>query len=205
MFVFNLLPLVLVLAGVWRVFDVMAFYWAELIAIGGNTVLKMMVTAIYDFYHRKYGHAAGEVAGMFFFLLHFGFFIVMTCFLVGSFLPPDTPARALDSVFVPMIVVMENMPFAQMIAIACGWQLICFFTDFLLPRGYETADETGFILRAYGSLAALFLSGFAGVAVMMTGGARIWGAVILTALKTLMAFFETRHLLAKQDAADKAI
>lgn len=205
MFVFNLLPLVMVGAGIWRPFDVMAFYWVELIAIAGFTMLKLFVVCIYDLYHRHYGMAASGIASMVFFPLHYGFFIVMMCFLVGSFLPPDTSTRPLDSPFVPMIVVMENMPFQQMLLITACWQTIYFCTDFLFPRAYAEKERAPFVLRPYAGLFALFISGFIGVWILAAQGARIWGVGVLTVLKTLVAFFETRHLLQEEAARDKAV
>lgn len=205
MFFFNLLPLALVGAGVWRPFDVMAFYWVELVAIAGFTVLKYFITAIYDFYRRKYARVAGSIAGMIFFSLHFGFFLVMMCFLVGSFLPPDTPTRTLDSPLVPLQVVMENMPFAKMLLLATLWQTVYFCTDFLFPRRYAEEGRHPLILYAYGNLFTLFVSAFIGVWIMTGQGSRIWGVVILTAVKTLIAFFETRYLLQTEAAKDQAL
>jgi len=205
MFFFNLLPLALAGAGVWRPFDVMAFYWVELIAIAGFAVLKLFIAFIHDVYHRRYGMAAAGVADMIFFPLHYGFFIVMMCFLVGTFLPPDTPTRPLDSPLVPMMVVVENMPFAQMLLIAVCWQAVYFCTDFLLSRAYATKDRAPFVLRPYAALFALFISGFIGVWIISAQGARIWGVAVLTAIKTLITFFETRHALREEAARDKAL
>jgi hypothetical protein len=205
MFFFNLLPLIMVGAGIWRPFDMMAFYWVELVAILGFTLLKIFVTTVYDFYHRKYGRVAGGVATLVFFPLHYGFFIVMMCFLVGSFLPPETPTRLLDSPLVPLQVVMDNMPFVEMLALATSWQAIYFCADFLFTRAYARDDRSDFISRPYASLFAVFISGFIGVWIMVGQGARIWGVVVLTALKTLIAFFETRHLLQKEAEENKAL
>jgi len=205
MFFFNLLPLVMVGVGVWRPFDVMAFYWVELIAILGFTLLKLFVTVVYDLYHRKYARVAGGFATLVFFPLHYGFFIVMMCFLVGSFLPPETPTRPLASPLVPLLVVMENTPFVEMLALATAWQAIYFCADFLFPHAYAHDERSDFILRPYASLFAFFISGFIGVWIMVGQGARIWGVVVLTALKTLIAFFETRHLLQKDAEENKAL
>ena len=152
MFIFNLLPIVMVAANVWRPFDVMAFYWVELIAIGGFAMLKFLIAAMYDLYHSRYGSFAGCVAGLVFFPLHYGFFIIMICFLVGGYLPPDTPTRTLDSPLVPMQVVIENVAFADMLLLTTLWQAGYFCTDFLFPRAYEQTDRSIFVMRPYASL-----------------------------------------------------
>lgn len=183
---FNALPLFLVLSDTWRPFDVMAFYWLELCAIGFFTVIKLCMGSLFKIAHRRIGEGIGDLFGLVFFPLHFGFFLVMLCFMVGSFLPEGTPTRPLDSPFVPLIVVIENFDFFALLPLALAWQAASFLSGYLYQRRYRHKEipEVG---RAYGNLAILFISGFMGLLVAMQTDQRIWGAVFLITLKTLVS------------------
>ena len=183
---FNALPLFLVLSDTWRPFDVMAFYWLELGAIGFFTVVKLCMGCLFKITHQRIGEGIGDLFMLVFFPLHFGFFIVMLCFMVGSFLPEGTPTRILDSPFIPLIVVIENFDFFALLPLALAWQAASFLSGYLYQRRYRNEDipEVG---RAYGNLAILFVSGFMGLLVAMQTDQRIWGAVFLILLKTLVS------------------
>jgi hypothetical protein len=183
---FNAVPLFLVLSDTWRPFDVMAFYWLELGAIGFFTVLKLLISGLFKITHQRKAEGIGDFFGLVFFPLHFGFFMVMLCFMVGSFLPEGTPTRILNSPFIPLIVVIENFDFFTLLPLALAWQAASFLSGYLYQGRYRNKDapEMG---RAYGNLAILFISGFMGLLVAMQTDQRIWGAVFLIALKTLVS------------------
>lgn len=199
---FNLFPLVLVIDGMWRPFDVLAFYWLELITAGFFTLLSLAINALYAFSLGKPLTGMGQLLSGFFFFLHFGFFLVMLCFMIGAFLPEGTPTRNLTSPMIPMIVVIENMPFFAMLPIVMTWRCFVFITDFILPRQYRH-DEPHVMLDAYKDLGILFTSAFLGVFIGMKTGNPIWGAVILCCLKTTVTYFIARHkTTAQADVSD---
>lgn len=189
---FNLLPLVLIIDGHWRPFDALAFYWVELIAVCFFGTLGNIMSTIYQFSQKKIGAGIALMLGTIFFPLHYGFFLVMLCFPIGSFLPPDTPTRPLTDPFVPLQVVTENMPFFEMLPIVMAWQCFVFITRFVLTGRFKK-EAPAFVLSAYGSLAVLFVSAFFGVLIGLSTDSRIWGAVILVALKTLIAYLVAKH------------
>jgi len=183
---FNALPLSLVLTDVWRPFDVMAFYWLELAAIGVFTFLKLFISGLYKITHNRIGGGLADFVSFAFFLLHFGFFIVMLCFMVGSYLPEGTPTRTLNSPFIPLIVVIKNFDFFTLLPLALAWQATSFLTGYIHQKRYRLEGMPE-VVQAYGHLAILFISAFLGLLVAIKTGERIWGALFLIVLKTLVS------------------
>lgn len=183
---FNIFPLALVLTGEWRPFDVMAFYWVEVIAAGMLALLRLGITLLRDIGGKKWGAAASHAASLVALPLHFGFFIVMTCFLIGSFLPEGTPTRKLTGPLVPMEMVLENIDFWKWFMIVMAWEaaLFAYRATQGTARGFIASSAVG---DAYARLFILFGSGFFGLLVAMALDARIAGAVLLVAVKTLVS------------------
>lgn len=184
---FNLFPLALVLDGTWRPFDMMAFYWLELIVIGCFAVTALLLAAFYKLSQRRIAAAISDIAGSVFFSLHFGFFIVMLGFIVGSYLPEGTETRTLTDPLVPAQMVLEHAPVMAMLPMVFSWQLFIFITGYILPRQYA-ADHVRVVLGAYKNLFVLFLSGFVGIMAAMTTHNLLWGASLLAVVKTLVAY-----------------
>lgn len=183
---FNLFPLVLVLTGEWRPFDVMAFYWAEVIAAGALALVRLLLSLLRDIGAKKWGAAAGDAAALIGMPIHFGFFIVMTCFLIGSFLPEGTATRKLTGPLVPMEVVLENIDFWKWFLIVAAWEAALFVYRSVqgTARGFIASSAVG---DAYARLFILFGSGFFGLLLAMAFDARIIGAVLLVAVKTFVS------------------
>ncbi|MFN7115055.1 MAG: DUF6498-containing protein [Alphaproteobacteria bacterium] len=196
---FNLFPLALVIDGAWRPFDVMAFYWLELAAVGVFALLGLVMAAFYDFYRKKTAAAVGYLLTAVFFPLHFGFFLVVLCFPVGSFLAEEASSVTLTGPLVPMFAVIDNMNFWAVLPVVFAWQLFVFITDFVLPRRF--AQEHPEILgSAYKNLFVFFISAFFGVAIGMQTGELFWGAVILCVLKTVIAYAVSKNKPAESTA-----
>ncbi len=183
---FNLFPLALVLAGTWRPFDVMAFYWVEVIAAGALALLRLGISLLQDIGAKKWGAAIGHAVSLVAMPLHFGFFIVMTCFLIGSFLPEGTVQRKLTGPLVPMEMVLENIDFWQWFMVVMAWEaaLFAYRATQGTARGFIASSAAG---DAYARLFILFGSGFFGLLLAMAFDARIIGAVLLVAVKTLVS------------------
>ncbi len=183
---FNIFPLVLVLTGDWRPFDDMAFYWVEVIAAGGLALLRLGTSLLRDIGAKKWGAATGHAVSLVAMPLHFGFFIVMTCFLVGSFLPEGTVQRKLTGPLVPMETVLENIDFWKWFMVVMAWEaaLFAYHATQGIARGFIVSSAVG---DAYARLFILFGSGFFGLLLAMAFDARIFGAVLLVAVKTLVS------------------
>lgn len=182
---FNIFPLALVLAGEWRPFDVMAFYWVEVIAAGLLAVIRLLLSMLRGLHSQDYKSAMGSVTALIGFPLHFGFFIVLTCFLVGSFLPEGTATRKLTSPLVPMEIVLQNIDFWKWFLIVAAWEAALFAYRKLqgAERGFIAESA---VMDAYARLFILFGSGFFGLLLAMVSDERLWGAVVLVAVKTLV-------------------
>lgn len=183
---FNLFPLVLVLTGEWRPFDVMAFYWVEVIAAGLLAIIRLVLSLLRELRAGDYKAGIGHVTALIGFPIHFGFFIVMTCFLLGSFLPEGTTTRKLTGPLVPMEVVLENIDFWKWFMIVAAWEAALFVYRSMqgTARGFIASSAVG---DAYARLFILFGSGFFGLLLAMAFDARIIGAVLLIAVKTLVS------------------
>jgi hypothetical protein len=180
---FNLIPVGFVAMGAWREFDVVAFYWVEVIAAGIFAVLRQLVTAFTKFGEGKRGEGIGGLLGLLLMPLHYGFFIVMMAFMVGGFLPDSVPKVKLTGPLVPAEVVIANMEFQFAFIIAAVWQGALFLAERLAPEG--TRAEVNPVLRAYGKLFTLFVACFAGAALGGMLDSPFWGAVALVTVKTL--------------------
>lgn len=183
---FNIFPLVLVLTGEWRPFDVMAFYWVEVIAAGILALLRMVMNLLHDIGGKKWGDVVSHAVSLVAMPLHFGFFIVMTCFLIGSFLPEGTPVRKLTGPLVPMELVLDNIDFWKWFMIVMAWEAALFVYRATQRdmRGFIASSAVG---DAYARLFILFGSGFFGLLIAMVIDARMAGAVLLVAVKTLVS------------------
>ena len=183
---FNFFPLVLVLTGEWRPFDVMAFYWVEVIAAGVLALVRLCLSLLHDIGAKKWGAAIGDTVTLIAMPVHFGFFIVMTCFLLGSFLPEGTPTRKLTGPLVPMEVVLENIDFWKWFLAVTAWEAALFVYRSLqgAVRGFIASSA---VADAYARLFILFGSGFFGLLLAMAFDERILGAALLVAVKTLVS------------------
>lgn len=184
---FNLLPLAFVFYKMWTPFDVVAFYWMEVVAAGGFALLRALGLGLRALGQKNAREFFRHLATAMFMPLHFGFFIVMTCFLVGSFLPEDTEKVPLTSPLVPLEVVMTHVKFWQVFPIVVAWEVVL-----LALRQMRMAHNGNFrprsaVTEAYMRLAILFISAFLGLGMTMLMDDRIWGALSLVFFKTFFA------------------
>lgn len=184
---FNLLPLWFVLAGEWTPFEVIAFYWVEVVAAGLFALLRTFISFAVAMGARDWKGGLGYLGTLVVTPVHFGFFIVMTCFLVGSFLPEDAPKRMLTSPFVPLEMVVEHIRFWHIFPIFILWEAVEFFRQ----RWHAQHDSAHKIPNpvgvAYMKLFILFIAAFFGLFISMWLDNRLWGAVLLVALKLICA------------------
>lgn len=195
--IFNLFPLFLIAIGHGSPFEIMAFYWVEIIAIGIFAILKMLTISVYQVRQKTDVIRARPIRSVFvflaalgsmgFFIIHYGFFIVLMCFMVGSFLPEGTATEKLTDPFVPFRMVVAHVSFYITLPIALFWQGFEFIRSFILKHEYTKPNDQSPILGAYGHLAILFVSAFFGLILAGTLDDRIWGAIMLVAVKTSVA------------------
>jgi hypothetical protein len=98
MFFFHLLPLAMVGAGVWRSFGGGRLRAAETF---NHLCLRFLSSRLCEGSRRRCGNDLFSAALT-------GFFVVMMCFPVGSFLLPDAPAQPPDSQWALLIAVAEK-------------------------------------------------------------------------------------------------
>jgi len=182
---FNLIPVGFVAMGEWREFDVVAFYWVEVIAAGIFAFVRQAVMAFTKLGEGKRGEGIGALCSLVFMPVHYGFFVVMMAFMVGGFLPDSVPKVKLTGPLVPAELVIANMEFMFAFIIAAVWQSALFLAERLAPEG--TREEINPMLRAYGQMFVLFTACFAGVALGGVLDSQLWGAAALVAVKTAAA------------------
>lgn len=181
---FNALPLYFLWQGQWAAFDVIGFYWLEVVAAG---VLAWVRTGVSIACAREWGARLSHAVGFVFFPLHFGLFIVILCFPVGSFLPPDTPKQPLTDALLPLRMVVMHVDFWRFFPAVLVWQGLYFLSDCWRIRHAPADTLPQPLLAAYGMLAILFLSMIIGIFIAMPLNNPLWGGVILVAIKTLCA------------------
>lgn len=195
--IFNLFPLFLIAIGRGSPFEIMAFYWVEIIAIGIFAILKMLTISIYEARQnidmlrtrpiRAVLICIAACGSMAFFIVHYGFFIVLMCFMIGGFLPEGTATEKLTDPFVPFRLVASHVNFYITLPVALFWQGFEFIRSFILKAAYTKANDQSPILGAYGHLMILFVSAFLGMILAGMLDDRIWGAIMLVAVKTSVA------------------
>lgn len=195
--IFNLFPLFLIAIGRGSPFEIMAFYWVEIIAIGIFAIIKMLTISIYEAQQktdvirarpiRSVFITLAAIGSMAFFTLHYGFFIVLMCFMIGGFLPEGTATEKLTDPFVPFRLVASHVNFYITLPVALFWQGFEFIRSFILKAAYTKSNDQTPILGAYGHLMILFVSAFFGMILAGTLDDRIWGAIMLVAVKTSVA------------------
>jgi hypothetical protein len=165
----NLIPLVGVLAGGWRVFDVLLLFWAENVAIGVFNVLRMLVVA-----RRGERGAAGLAA---FFAVHYGIFtIVHGVFLVTLFGPPaDSPMPAFAALAAPALA----LPLAALVA-SHG---VSFLANFILGGEADRVTAGALMTAPYGRVVALHVAIIFGGFAAAASGAPMLALALLVALK----------------------
>lgn len=195
--IFNLFPLFLIAIGRGSPFEIMAFYWVEIIAIGIFAIIKMLTISIYEVQQktdvirarpiRSVFITLAAIGSMTFFTVHYGFFIVLMCFMIGGFLPEGTATEKLTDPFVPFRMVASHVNFYITLPVALFWQGFEFIRSFILKQAYTKANDQSPILGAYGHLMTLFVSAFFGMILAGMLDDRIWGAIMLVAVKTSVA------------------
>ena len=209
--IFNLFPLFLIAIGRGSPFEIMAFYWVEIIAIGIFALIKILTMAVYNAHQNKAGLQARPIRSIFaaivacadmaFFALHYGFFIVLMCFMIGAFLPEGTATEKLTDPFVPFRMVAAHVDFYITLPVALFWQGFEFIRHFILKQQYARQDGPAPILQAYGHLMTLFVSAFLGIILAGVLNDRLWGAIMLVAVKTGVAMGAIYMARTKKTAA----
>lgn len=202
---FNLLPLAFVFAGEWTPFEVIAFYWVEVVAAGGFALLRTIMDFVGALAARDWRNVFHNFMMSVFMPVHYGFFLVMTCFLVGSFLPEDVPKRMLTSPLVPLEMVVEHIRFWHIFPIFILWEAVDFFRQRWHAQhdpAYKIPNPVG---QAYFKLFILFTAGFFGLFIAMGLDDRLWGAVLLVALKLVCALLPIWYDHYKDTRGKKAL
>lgn len=165
----NLIPLAGVLAGGWRVFDVLLLFWAENVVIGVFNVLRMLVVA-----GRGDRGAAGLAA---FFALHYGIFtVVHGVFVVTLFGPAGaSPVAAVDDLAAPALV----LPLAALVA-SHG---VSFVANFLLGGEMDRVTAGALMAAPYGRVVVLHVTIIFGGFAVAASGAPVAALALLVALK----------------------
>ncbi|MGP9820840.1 DUF6498-containing protein [Salinarimonas sp. NSM] len=165
----NLIPLAGVLAGGWRVFDVLMLFWAENVVIGLLNIARMALVSLR-------GERGGlALAG--FFALHYGIFtVVHGIFLVTLFGPPGaSPIEGFALLLAPGLA----LPLA---ALAASHGL-SFMVNFVVGGEMDRATLGGLMAAPYGRVVVLHVTIIFGGFAVEASGAPILALALLVALK----------------------
>jgi len=168
----NLIPLAGVLAGGWRVFDVLLLFWAENVIIGVFNVLRMLVVAT--------RREPGAVGLALFFTLHYGIFtIVHGVFVVTLFGPPaESPLPAFAALAAPGLV----LPLAALVA-SHG---VSFLANFVFGGEMDRVSAGALMAAPYGRVVVLHVTIIFGGFAVAASGAPVLALALLVALKIVV-------------------
>lgn len=165
----NLIPLVGVLAGGWRVYDVLLLFWAENVIIGLLNVARLLTLSA-----RGDLGAAGLAA---FFAVHYGLFtLVHGVFVVTLFGPAGaSPVVALGLLATPALA----LPLAALAA-SHG---VSFLANFVLGGEMDRVTPGALMKAPYGRVVVLHVTIIFGGFAVEASGAPIVALALLVALK----------------------
>ena len=168
----NLIPLAGVLAGGWRVFDVLLLFWAENVIIGVFNVLRMLVVA-----KRREPSAVGLAM---FFTLHYGIFtIVHGVFVVTLFgAAAESPLPAFAGLAAPGLA----LPLAALVA-SHG---VSFLANFVFGGEMDRVSAGALMAAPYGRVVVLHVTIIFGGFAVAASGAPVLALALLVALKIVV-------------------
>ena len=165
----NLIPLAGVLAGGWRVYDVLLLFWAENVVIGLLNVARLLVVAA-----RGNPGAAGLAA---FFAVHYGLFtLVHGVFVVTLF----GPAGA--SPLVAMGLLASSALALPLLALVASHG-VSFLVNFVLGGEMDRVTPGTLMKAPYGRVVVLHVTIIFGGFAVEASGAPILALALLVALK----------------------
>lgn len=194
----SLLPAWFLWAGEWTPFQVAGYYWLEIVAAGLFALIRTLLAAFGRFAAHDWKGLAGSIATAVFFPVHFGFFIIMICFLVGGFLPEGTPGRKLDSPMVPFEMVAENINLITLLPLFLLWEAVYFLRESIHTQHQPRFTPREPVTSAYLRLFGLFASAFAGILFVGGTDSRTAGAALMIAFRFLCALAVLWHERTKE-------
>lgn len=175
----NAVPLAGVFFLDWRVFDILALFWIENLAIGLVNVLRMAAVGIKT-------AQFGAFIMIPFFCVHYGMF----CFVHGSFVVAffgrDAGVAASDG-FDPLSLFLSVISRDGILWSSAGLllsHLFSFFANFLIRGEYRQADFKKLMADPYGRVIILHLTILAGGGLVAATGESAAALAFLVVLKT---------------------
>jgi hypothetical protein len=165
----NLIPLTGVLAGGWRVFDVLLLFWAENVVIGLFNVARLLTLSV-----RGDLGAAGLAA---FFAVHYGIFtLVHGIFVVTLFGPAGASPFA-------MLALLATPALAWPLAALLASHGVSFLANFILGGEMDRVTPGALMTAPYGRVVVLHVTIIFGGFAVEASGAPILALALLVALK----------------------
>ena len=175
----NLVPLFGVLFLNWQVFDILAVFWLENVAIGLVNLLRMMTVFIGK-------RDVSAIVAMPFFCVHYGLFTLVHGFFIVSLFGTDAGINAGVGT-APWALLETVMAQRGLLLSATALffsHLFSFFFHFILGRDYTRTTIKTLMAAPYGRVVVLHLTILAGGGLVMLTGAKLWALVLLVILKT---------------------
>lgn len=178
----NLLPLYGVLVWDWPVYHLMALYWAENVAAGIFTLLRMVVA----------NPLAGIPMGLFF-CVHYGMFCyVHGVFVVALFGPQGV--QAMDPWPLLGALASPELLLATLLLLAShGWSFVAHALGAARGVGAGPGDVRTIMMRPYGRMVVLHVTILAGGFLSAAAGAPEPALVLLIVFKIVADLFLHRR------------
>jgi hypothetical protein len=195
----NLVPLVGVIHFGWRVFDVLALFWAENLIIGAITVFRMGALLVL----RSVWAALFAIP---FFIMHYGAFsTVHGVFVYAFFAPPDAHRGALSGL-ATMLLRPDDLfwPFLAL----CASHLVSFVVNFLRAGEYRRVELDELMMLPYRRIMLLHLCLIGGGMFAIHAGETMPALAALVFLKIVLDAWthleEHRRLQSARESAPEA-
>lgn len=177
----NLVPLALVLAGLWDISGVMLLYWAENLVIGFYNLWRIALAGR--------GSAGEKVALSAFFTVHYGMFclahgmLIAQLFNVGANAPPPPFGADRWEEFVPLAHAFSGEMWLAIVALLASHG-VSFVRHYLIGGERREAEPERLMMRPYGRIVVMHVVVLGGAMIVQELGAPLGALMLLIALKT---------------------
>ncbi len=177
----NLIPLVCVLFFGWKVFFLVALYWAENVIVGVVNVVKMVSVLFVK-------PAFFEIGKIIFFIIHYGGFTFAHGLILFSLFGPQNKSPGKLELF-DSIQGLLAQPLLWVAGVGLFiHHFISYLINFLGTGEYLEKTVQNLLFEPYGRVVVLHLAIIFGGFWVHRTGEPVWALVLLVALKTSLEF-----------------
>ena len=171
----NVIPLFGAIFWDWDTFNIVFLYWAENLAIGFYTILKIAFLPVPDPAERRsLGEFFVKIGLILFFTIHYGIFTAVHGFFVTALFEKKEAASVMSPYMTGALVALF---------LSHG---VSFVRNYLLKGEFASANLLKLMITPYGRMVVMHIAIIAGGFLTMTLGSPLGLLVVLIALKTVI-------------------